>query len=219
MTKTFILTGGSDGLGAAFGQLAIEAGHDLVCLSRSKPAYACAHIPTDLTDFKSIAEAALAVQKGHGSFDALINCAGVMALEPAAGITPENLAHVMQVNVMAPAYLISQLFDTIKANGADVLNVGSTVGTKAYVDQCAYGTSKWAMRGISENLRVELRGTKSRVIQFNPGGFKSRILQKFTKKAVDLSSYMEATDLAGLMLTILTLPKSVEVSEILVNRK
>lgn len=216
---TFILTGGSDGLGAAFGKLAVDVGHTVVCISRSKPAYDCIHIPADLGRFESIANAAKAVQAGHSRFDALINCAGVIALEPVAAITPENLAHVMQVNVMAPVYLTSQLFDSIKANEADILNVGSTVGTKAYVDQCAYGASKWALRGVSENLRTELKGTKSRVIQFSPGGFKSRLVQKFTQEEADLSAYMEAADLAALMLSILTLPKSVEVSEILVNRK
>ena len=57
------------------------------------------------------------------------------------------------------------------------------------------------------------------MIQFNPGGFKSALVQKFDNKAADLSTYMNPEDVAQLMLQILQLPKALEVSEILVNRK
>lgn len=111
-------------------------------------------------------------------------------------------------------------YGLIKKNGADVVNVGSTVGTKAYPDQAAYSASKWGIRGLTQNLVLELKGTKSRVIQFNPGGFKSSFVQKFTKEEnVDFSGYMEPIHLAKTMYFILDLPKSVEVSEILINRK
>jgi NADP-dependent 3-hydroxy acid dehydrogenase YdfG len=74
----------------------------------------------------------------------------------------------MKVNTLAPIFLTSQLFDLIKENEADIMNVGSTVGRKAYANQCAYATSKWALRGTSLNLQLELMKTKCRVIQFNP---------------------------------------------------
>jgi NADP-dependent 3-hydroxy acid dehydrogenase YdfG len=78
------------------------------------------------------------------------------------------MENLMKVNTFAPLFLTSQLFDLIKENEADILNVGSTVGTKAYENQASYGASKWALRGISLNLQTELAKTKCRVIQFNP---------------------------------------------------
>ncbi|MDP9196460.1 MAG: hypothetical protein M3O22_06835 [Pseudomonadota bacterium] len=57
------------------------------------------------------------------------------------------------------------------------------------------------------------------MIQFNPGGFRSRLVQKFTGTDAGLNGYMDPADLARIMLFMLELPKSVEVSEILVNRK
>ena len=125
----------------------------------------------------------------------------------------------MKVNLIAPLLLTGQLFDLIKENGADILNVGSTVGTKAYEDQCAYGASKWALRGVSQNWQLELKKTKCRVIQFNPGGFKSDLVKKYDSQNVDLSAYMDPQDLARFMLHILQLPKSMEISEVLINRK
>lgn len=64
--------------------------------------------------------------------------------------------------------LISKLKDLILENGSDILNVGSTIGFKAYESQSAYGSSKWALRGLNESLRLEFKGTKTRVISFNP---------------------------------------------------
>jgi|SRR5215217_3788207 len=69
-------------------------------------------------------------------------------------------------------------FAKIKKDGADIVNVASTVGLKGYVDEAMYGASKWAMRGFSVNLQIELKDTPSRVISFCTGGFKSGIFQK-----------------------------------------
>jgi NADP-dependent 3-hydroxy acid dehydrogenase YdfG len=57
------------------------------------------------------------------------------------------------------------------------------------------------------------------VIGFNPGGFKSRILEKVTGVASDLSAYMMAEDVATALIQTLELPKNMEVSQIIINRK
>lgn len=101
-----------------------------------------------------------------------------------------------------------------------MLNVGSTVGLKAYVDQCAYGTSKWAVRGTSANLAVELAKTRCRVIQFNPGGMVTDFFKKYNGEYVtDPENWMKPEDVAAVMLYTLKLSKQLEVSEITVNRK
>ncbi len=99
------------------------------------------------------------------------------------------------------------------------MNVGSTVGTKGYVDQSAYGTSKWAIRGTSKNLQIELKDTKCRVIQFNPGGMNTKFFEKYNGEKLDLKAYMNPKDIAEVMFYILNLPKQLEISEILINRK
>jgi NADP-dependent 3-hydroxy acid dehydrogenase YdfG len=95
------------------------------------------------------------------------------------------------------------------------------VGFKGYTDQAAYGVSKWAMRGFSVNLQIELKDTACRVISFCPGGFVSRFFAKATgvENNLDPKEWMRAKDLALLMRSILYLPKNMEVSEIVINRK
>jgi NADP-dependent 3-hydroxy acid dehydrogenase YdfG len=118
-------------------------------------------------------------------------------------------------------FLASQLMNLIKENGADIINVGSTCGTKAgYEDQLAYTTSKWAIRGTSYNLQVELKKFNSRVIHINVGGMNTRFHTKYTGKELESpEEWMNPKDIAEIMLYILNLPKNIEVSEITINRK
>lgn len=214
------MTGASDGLGREFGKLCNTKGIQIISLSRQKPDYPCIHIPTDLTEEKSIAAATKLVKENYSNFNALINCAGVISKQKPNEISYDELERTIKVNSLAPIFLTSQLFDLIKKNEADILNVGSTVGLKAYTDQCAYGTSKWALRGMSANLAVELAQTRCRVIQFNPGGMVTNFFKKYNGEYVtDPENWMKPEDVAKVMLYTLELPKQLEISEITINRK
>lgn len=90
---------------------------------------------------------------------------------------------------------------------------------KAYENQTAYTSSKWAIRGLTEALRVELKKNDCRVIGFYPGGLKSRFVEKATGVKADMNPYMNTKHIAQIMLNILNLPKDIEVSEIIINRK
>ena len=214
-----IVTGASSGLGFEISKQLLEKGVEVIGLSRRKPELEVKHIAVDLTKEEEIEKAVETIKKDFPKFDALINCAGVLNIRALGELKLEEVNDLFKVNVFAPMKLVSGLLGLIKENGSDVVNVGSTVGFKAYESQGAYGASKWALRGFSENARLELKGTKCRVIGFNPGGFKSNIFENATGKKADLSSYMDPEYIAGLMITILELPKNMEVSNIVIARK
>lgn len=219
--KRVILTGASDGLGRAFGKKCVENGVEVVALCRTKPAYNCNFIATDLTSEESMQKACTAIRESYTDFNALINCAGIQKVQANDAVDYKNMLELFQVNSLAPIFLISELFSQIKNNNADIVNVGSTCGTKAgYTGETAYTTSKWGIRGTSYTLQAELKKTGCRVIQFNPGGMNTRIKAKDTGVEVsDPENWMRPEDIADVMLYILKLPKQLEVSEITINRK
>jgi NADP-dependent 3-hydroxy acid dehydrogenase YdfG len=220
--KNVILTGASDGLGKEFALRCLkEKDINIIALCRTKPDYECDFIKTDLSKEDSIINACEEIKAKYSKFDALINCAGVISLQKVNSITYDELSNVMAVNSIAPMFLASQLMNLIKENGADIINVGSTCGTKAgYEDQLAYTTSKWAIRGTSYNLQVELKKFNSRVIHINVGGMNTRFHTKYTGKELESpEEWMNPKDIAEIMLYILNLPKNIEVSEITINRK
>jgi 3-oxoacyl-[acyl-carrier protein] reductase len=216
--KKIILTGASDGLGKAFGMLCISKGISIVSLGRSKPSYSSVHIPIDLTQQDSINSAIEQIENEHSDFDVLVNCAGIHSAQPQGEIVFEDLEKLYATNILGPIYLTSRLIPLIKKNNADILNIGSSAGTKGMENLGAYSSSKWALRGVSANLQAELKNTPCRVIQLNPGGFKSDIYKK-SNQDIDTSKYMNPEDIAKIMLFTLELPKSVEISEAMINRK
>ena len=219
--KNILLTGASDGLGKEFAKLCISKNINIVALCRTKPEYECDFIKVDLTDEKSMLDACDLIKQKYKKFDALINCAGVPGIQKINEITYSCLDNLMKINSVAPMFLTSQLIDLIKENEADIINVGSTIGLKqGYEDQLAYTTSKWALRGTSYNLQLELKKYNCRVIQLNVGGMNTRMHEKFTgNKIENPDEWMNPKDIADVMLYTLNLPKKVEISEITINRK
>ena len=220
--RNIILTGASDGLGKEFAKRCLkDKDINIIALCRTKPDYQCDFIKTDLTDDKSIENACSIIKKRYNKISALINCAGVPGVQKLEEVSYDVLDNLTKINVLAPIYLTTQLISLIKESEADILNVGSTIGTKAgYTDQIAYTTSKWAMRGTSYNLQLELKKYNCRVIQFNVGGMNTRMHTKWTGKKIEHpEEWMNPADIANLMLYILNLPKMIEISEITINRK
>jgi short-subunit dehydrogenase len=140
--KTVIITGVSDGLGLKISEEFLKKGWKVIGLSRTKPDLDIEYIKTDLTKESDIDNAINEIKEKYPLFDCLINCAGVMSVQKMKDLDYSDVEILFKVNVLAPIKLTSGLIENIRTNESDIVNVGSTVGFKAYEDQCAYGSSK-----------------------------------------------------------------------------
>ena len=217
--KRIILTWASSGLGASLAEVFHDAGYEVIGLCRTRPADFINWIETDFLDDNSLESAIKEIKSSYSNFDVLVLSAGIMQLDPIGEINKWRAEDLLKINVLTPWYIVSELINLIKTNEADIVNVWSTVWFKAYESQAFYGASKWAVRWLDEYLRLELKKSKVRVIGFNPGWFKSEIVKRATWKQIDLSPYMEPSELAKLLFQLIQLPKNMEVSEIIINRK
>jgi hypothetical protein len=218
--KRIIITGASEGLGLEISKKFKDEGWEVLGISRHKPeGLDIEYIEADLTKKKEIDIVVKTITNKYSTFDALINCAGMISIEELGDIEYERTEQLIKLNLIAPMMLISRLKALILENEGDILNVGSSVSYKAYKKEAAYGASKWGLRGLTENLRLEFKETKVRVTTFNPGGFKSKLFEKAIGKNPGLGTLMDPKDLADIIYFIINTPKSLEVSEILINRK
>ena len=96
--KNVILTGASDGLGRAFGELCVQNEMNVIALCRTKPDYECVFLKTDLKSEKSIQSACQQIKEKYSKIDILVNCAGVISLQKLEQITFEELDSLMRVN-------------------------------------------------------------------------------------------------------------------------
>ncbi|MBT3395079.1 SDR family NAD(P)-dependent oxidoreductase [archaeon] len=209
--KKVLITGASSGLGLEIGKLCEKKKFQVINLSRNKSPFQ--DIIVDLSDNESISKTVEFVKKNHPDFDILILNSGIMPLEK-VGQIEFDIDNLFKINIVGTIKLVNELFTLIKKNKTDLVFVGSTASLKGSDKHSTYCASKHAVEGFIRSLQVELKNEPIRVIGFHPGGFNSNLREGIIKEG-----YMESKDLATLMMDILDLPKTMEVSEIVINRK
>ena len=220
--KKVIITGVSEGLWYEVARKLLRKWVTIIWLSRKNPDLDIIYYKVDFNNESETIWVIDKIKKNHSDFDTLINCAWILSIQELQNISINDVKKLFDVNVFAPIMLISSLADIIRDSEWDIVNVSSTVWLKAYQSQLAYWASKWAIRWVTENLQLEFKGTKVRVIWFNPWGFQSWIFAKATWvpiDSLDLSTYMKADEVADILIQTLELPKNMEVSSITINRK
>lgn len=216
-----IITGASDGLGRELAELLSGQGKTVVGISRRECASAAYNLLYDLSKGDEVVAAAQEIAKISEPIEAIINNAGTYSEQRIGDIDDKEIERLLATNVKSTILLTSELIERIKSDGADIVNIISTAATKGNPDHSVYAASKWAQRGYSESLRSELKNTRSRVINVMPGGMKTKLFEKALEQDLTNNNeyWMDPKDIASLVLQLLALPKGMEVSEIIINRK
>jgi NAD(P)-dependent dehydrogenase (short-subunit alcohol dehydrogenase family) len=177
MTKRILITGASRGIGRAIatklsapGVTLLLHGRDTVALAETCKAVEknCAGVVKlvhDLATEKGVA--GLISQVGNVPLDVLINNAGIAVVKPFREITPEEWKQTLGVNVTAP-FLLIQRFAGQMPPGSSIVNILSVAAKTAFANWSAYCMSKFALEGLSQSIREELRDRCVRVINIYP---------------------------------------------------
>ena len=211
--KKAIITGASSGLGYEIASNLIEKGVVVVNVSRTESDLKLTNIKADLSNSNDIVNAIELIKKEHSDFDVLILNSGIMPLAE-IGKTDFDIDHMFRVNVTGSIKLVDGLIDNIKKNKGDILVVGSTASFRCSLAHGVYSSSKHAVLGYIRALQTELKDDNVRVIGVHPGGFNSNLRGRGVLK----EGYMNPKDLAKFMVTILELPKGIQISEVVIDR-
>jgi NAD(P)-dependent dehydrogenase (short-subunit alcohol dehydrogenase family) len=171
--KVAVVTGAAKGLGDAITDVLAHDGAHLVLAGRHLEALEAqaARLDdeygdreslvtrcdvTDEDDVRAMIEAAVG---RFGGLDILVNTAGVIGpIEtPAQDVSAEDFRRVLDVNVVGTflpcKFAIPHL---IARRGARIVNIAGTSGLRGYRNRVAYSSSKWAVRGLTRTLALEL---------------------------------------------------------------
>lgn len=133
----------------------------------------------DVTDTESIATAASIIEKETGGeLYGLVNNAGI-GLGGALEVTPvDEIRKLMEVNVIG-LFAVTQAFIPMLRKGRGrIVNIGSISSLLAFPGASVYCASKFAVRAITDSLRVELKPFDMKVILVAPGAIESEIWDK-----------------------------------------
>jgi len=175
--RVVLVTGASSGIGRECALAFARRGDVVVGIARHAPALqelAAAHpgIHVETCDVTDPAERAALVQRvlaAHGRIDVLVNNAGVGVLGYLDELEADDVERVYATNVVAVTDLTRLVLPGMRARGGGAVVMISSVAAWASVPPATvYSSSKFAVQGLVEGLRRELRGSGVRVHSVNP---------------------------------------------------
>jgi 3-oxoacyl-[acyl-carrier protein] reductase len=170
--RRFLVTGGSQGIGAAIVETARRAGHDVVFTGRDERRIeevaerTGAHgIRADVGVGEDNARTVDVCRERMGGVDVLVNNAGYAYRAEIGSLDLEAMRRMFDTNVFGLVDITNRVVPLMKAAGeGDIINIASTSGMKGGAGGTSYGGSKWAVRGISQCWQAELRPHGIRVV-------------------------------------------------------
>jgi short-subunit dehydrogenase len=164
-----VVTGASSGIGRATALLAAERRHHVVLASRgldtlNEVAAECAErgstsvqvVRTDVSDDDSVADLVASVLAEHGRIDAVLHCAGVVSYGRTEDTTAADFASVVSTNLLGAASVARHVVPVLRQQGeGDLVLVGSLLGHIAVPDMTSYVVSKWGVRALFRQLKIE----------------------------------------------------------------
>ncbi len=180
--KRFLITGGSQGIGAALTGLARAAGHAVVCTGRHEEPLA--HVASATGAVGLVSDNSVpadnertveACRREMGGIDVLINNAASWYDAAIGELDMDAMRRLFDSNVFGMVDLTNRVVPLMKAQGwGDIVNLSSTSGTKGRKLGTAYAASKWAVRGITQCWQAELRPHSIRVVSICPSEVQTR---------------------------------------------
>lgn len=217
----YVIIGGSDGLGKAIVASLRNMNAKVTNISRRNNDEAECNISCDLSTKDGILTAVGEIKSIDEPLEAIFVCAGVFSFQDIDSLDAAEYERVFSINVRAHFLMLSLLIERIKTDKTDIIIINSTAGLRSNKHQALYNASKAALHSFTNDLRAELADTPSRVIGIYPGMIDTDLAQKLPKDPLPKSTHtmINPQVLADYIVYTQRLPKSIEVSDIILDRK
>jgi short-subunit dehydrogenase len=192
--RTAAVTGAGSGIGRATAVALAKAGCALAlsdvdeqgleetanqAKARAKTGRKVTHQRVDVADRQQMAEWADAAAAELGGVNIVINNAGVALSQTVENLDFEDMEWLFGINwwgvVHGTHYFLPHLR---QADEGHIVNISSVFGLIGVPTQSAYCAAKFAVRGFTESLRIELAGSRIGVTCVHPGGVKTNIARR-----------------------------------------
>ncbi|OAM91326.1 oxidoreductase [Termitidicoccus mucosus] len=183
MSKIWFITGSSRGLGRAFAEVILAAGHRVVATARDPGRLsdlAAAHgdrfraVRLDVDSPEESSQAVAAALDAFGRIDVLVNNAGFGFIGAFEEMTPEDFRRQIDTNFWGTVNVTRAALPHLRRQGAGhIFQVTSIGGRFSSAGLSGYHAAKFAVEGFSEALAKEIRPLGLKLTIVEPGGFRT----------------------------------------------
>ena len=204
---TVLVTGGSSGIGlsiaktlAGAGARVAITGRDQQRLTEAANEFGAHAIQGDVSKPADVQRTYRDVFQTFGHLDVLVNNAGVGVFKPLVEMDPADFERVFATNVTGAMLMAREAArHFVERKRGNIVNIASTAAVRGAANGTAYYGSKFALRGMTECWRAELRPHNVRVILINP----SEVITPFAATAgfaqTDNPTKLQGDDIAGVV--------------------
>ncbi|EGQ7649497.1 TPA: SDR family NAD(P)-dependent oxidoreductase [Vibrio alginolyticus] len=130
---------------------------------------------------------------------------------------PEEIQKLIDNNLNSAIHVLRELVKRYKDHPIKVVMIMSTAAQQPKAQESTYCAVKWAIKGLIESVRLELKGKPMKIIAVYPGGMDTEFW-KTSGNTMDTSHFMQAEDAAEMLYNALSSIGNGYVSDITVNR-
>jgi uncharacterized oxidoreductase len=202
--NTIFITGGGSGIGRGLAEALHSLGNQVIISGRRKANLAettkanpgMQSVELNVEDPASIAAVAKKLIAEHPKLNVLINNAGIMRSDDAAGTVDDDLlVSTVTTNLLGPIRMTGALIEHLKKQDhATLINVSSGLGFVPLAMAAVYSSTKAAMHSYTLSLRYKLKGSSVTVLELAPPWVQTDLLNsKNEPRAMPLAEFIEET--------------------------
>ncbi|MBW8523507.1 SDR family oxidoreductase [Chryseobacterium chendengshani] len=233
--KVIIITGASSGMGEAAAKHLAKLGAIVVLGARRKDRIEklakqitddggkALGIAADVTNREQMKNLAAETVKQLGRIDVILNNAGVMPLSPIDRLNMEEWDTMIDVNIKGVLNGIAAVLPYMKEQKfGQIINTASVAGHKIFGGSAVYSATKFAVRALSEGLRMEVKPYNIRTTIVCPGAVKTELLEQISEADIQKANQdyvgevgISPDSFARVVAFAISQPEDVDINEVI----
>jgi NADP-dependent 3-hydroxy acid dehydrogenase YdfG len=235
--KVVVITGASSGLGESTARFLAANGAKVVLGARRKDRIdalvnditakggSVLGFKTDVTKRGDVEALVKGAMDRYGRIDVIVNNAGIMSIAPMAALKVDEWDRMIDVNIKGILYGVAAVLPIMqKQKQGHIINIASVVGFKILAPGgVVYSATKFAVRAVTEGLRMETRADNIRTTIISPGAVATELAEGTSDEAIRenlrelYKIAIPADSIAHAIAYAIEQPADVEIDEVVVR--